>query len=59
MSETLPKREVREAPQSKSHAEVMTRKPRWVTAVGIAAAILVVVILAVLHLTGVMGPGAH
>jgi hypothetical protein len=33
--------------------------PRWLTVVGIIVAIVVVALVAVLHLTGVIGPGAH
>lgn len=33
--------------------------PRWVSVVGIIVAIVVVVLFAALHLTGVLGPGAH
>jgi hypothetical protein len=36
-----------------------TGTPRWVTVVGIIIAIVVVVLLAALHVTGVIGPGAH
>jgi hypothetical protein len=33
--------------------------PRWVPVVGIVIAIVLVLLLVVLHLTGVLGPGAH
>jgi hypothetical protein len=33
--------------------------PRWMTAVGIAIATLVILMFVVLHLTGVMGSGGH
>jgi hypothetical protein len=33
--------------------------PRWVLAVGIIIAILLVLLFVVLHLTGRLGPGAH
>jgi hypothetical protein len=33
--------------------------PRWVSALGILVAVGLVVLLFVLHLTGVLGPGAH
>jgi hypothetical protein len=33
--------------------------PRWVHVLGIVIAIVLVLILVVLHLTGVLGPGAH
>jgi t-SNARE complex subunit (syntaxin) len=36
-----------------------TRKPRWVPVLGIAIAIVLVVLLVVLHLPGTLGPGAH
>jgi hypothetical protein len=33
--------------------------PRWVLVLGIVIAIVLVLLLVVLHLTGVLGPGAH
>ncbi|MGH2532858.1 MAG: hypothetical protein ACRDJW_11220 [Thermomicrobiales bacterium] len=33
--------------------------PRWVSVVGIIIAIGLVLLMAVLHLTGSVGPGAH
>ena len=33
--------------------------PRWVVALGIALAVAAVLLVFVLHLTGVLGPGAH
>jgi hypothetical protein len=36
-----------------------TRTPRWKSVVGIIIAIVVVVLFVALHLTGVLGPGAH
>jgi hypothetical membrane protein len=36
-----------------------TGTPRWVYALGIIIAILLVLLFVVLHLTGTLGPGAH
>jgi hypothetical protein len=36
-----------------------TRRARWKTMTGIAVAIVAIVLLVVLHLTGVLGPGEH
>jgi hypothetical protein len=36
-----------------------TGKPRWVSVLGISIAIGLVLLLVVLHLTGILGPGAH
>lgn len=36
-----------------------TTTPRWKSVIGIILAIVVVVLFAALHLTGVIGPGAH
>jgi hypothetical protein len=36
-----------------------TGRPRWVPVLGIVIAIVLVLLLVVLHLTGVLGPGAH
>jgi hypothetical protein len=33
--------------------------PHWVPVLGIVIAIVLVLLLVVLHLTGVLGPGAH
>jgi hypothetical protein len=33
--------------------------PRWLTVLGIAIAIALIVLFVVLHLTGTLGPGAH
>jgi hypothetical protein len=33
--------------------------PRWITVLGIVIAVLVVLTLIVLHLTGAVGPGVH
>ena len=33
--------------------------PRWMTVVGIAVVVLVILMFVVLHLTGVMGGGTH
>ena len=36
-----------------------TGTPRWVPVLGIVIAIVLVLLLVVLHLTGVLGPRAH
>jgi hypothetical protein len=36
-----------------------TSTPRWVLVLGITVAIVLILLLVVLHLTGVLGPGAH
>jgi hypothetical protein len=36
-----------------------TSTPRWVPVLGIVIAIGLVLLLVVLHLTGILGPGAH
>jgi hypothetical protein len=36
-----------------------TGTPRWITVLGIVIAILAVLTLVVLHLTGAIGPGLH
>ena len=36
-----------------------TGTPRWVSMVGVAVAVGLVLLLVVLHLTGSIGPGAH
>jgi hypothetical protein len=39
--------------------DASTGTPRWKSVVGIILAIVVVVLVGVLHLTGVLSPGAH
>jgi hypothetical protein len=39
--------------------ESATSPRRWVPVLGILSAIVLVLLLVVLHLTGVIGPGAH
>jgi hypothetical protein len=36
-----------------------TSTPRWLPVLGIVIATVLVLLLVVLHLTGVLGPGAH
>ena len=36
-----------------------TGRPQWVSVLGIAIAIALVVLFVVLHLTGTLGPGGH
>ncbi len=36
-----------------------TRRTRWKSVIGIIIAIVVIVLFAALHLTGVLGPSAH
>jgi hypothetical protein len=39
--------------------ESATSTPRWVPVLGIVIAIVLVLVLVALHLSGVLGPGAH
>jgi cytochrome b561 len=39
--------------------ESATGTPRWLSVAGIIIAIVLVVLFIVLHLTGILGPGAH
>jgi hypothetical protein len=34
-------------------------RPRWVSMLGIVIAIVLLLLIVVLHLTGILGPGAH
>jgi hypothetical protein len=40
-------------------SESATRRPRWVPVIGIVIAVGLGALVLVLHLTGVLGPGAH
>ena len=37
----------------------MEGTPRWLSVIGIVAAIVLVLVFVVLHLTGILGPGAR
>jgi hypothetical protein len=50
--------EVRDAP-TRVQPGSPASKPRWVAPLGIAAVVLFVVVLVLLHATGALGPGAH
>ncbi len=41
------------------HRDRRGRTPRWVSVAGIVLAVALVVVLVVLHVTGVVGPGAN
>jgi hypothetical protein len=36
-----------------------TSRSRWVPVIGIVIAVVLVLLVVVLHITGVLGPGAH
>jgi hypothetical protein len=59
MSERPLDSDVSDHPRAEVEPGSAPRTPRWIPALGIAVAILVILTLAVLHLTGAVGPGAH
>ncbi|MGI8559424.1 MAG: hypothetical protein ACR2ND_14165 [Solirubrobacteraceae bacterium] len=36
-----------------------TRTPRWMSVIGIVIAIVILLLIVVLHLSGILGPGLH
>lgn len=42
-----------------SDRESPTRTPRWMSVLGIVIAIVFLLLIVVLHLTGALGPGLH
>jgi hypothetical protein len=48
-----------EEDQARVDSESAAGTPRWMTVLGIAIGILVILVLVVLHLTGVMGSGGN
>lgn len=59
MSERPPDSDVGDDPRAALEPGSAPRTPRWIPALGIAVAILVILTLVALHLTGALGPGAH
>lgn len=59
MSEPAPDRDPPNAPAAQAPHPPAASRPRWVTLIAIAAAVLFVGVIIVLHLTGAVGPGAH
>jgi hypothetical protein len=59
MSEPLPEREAGDDRHVDIEPGPVASRPRWVTPLGIAVALVAVAALVVLHLTGVIGGGAH
>ena len=46
-------------PSAGLDSESAPTTPRWIPALAIAGVVLVILLFAVLHLTGVMGGGSH
>jgi hypothetical protein len=59
MSERLPEREASGDPHAEADPGSTPSPPRRIPVLGVAVAILIVLIFVVLHLTGAVGPGVR
>jgi hypothetical protein len=59
MSERLADTEASDEARAEVDPRPTAATSRWVSVAGIVVAVLVVLLLVVLHLTGALGPGVH